>query len=334
MTFRLKYTSFFAFQKLPLVAIFLFFFNHKMELFSQSSGTKPTKEKLLVFQFEVSENIPEEKQFEIQKKIKTTIEETNLFLIQENNVVERIVEDYPEELRGCIDLECTIKIGRISENSKVIDGKIQKDGNGYILNFQFIDIANGKKEISEIIHFGDEDKTKNELKELSDKIKSFVLKIPQKKNLDKIQFVWRSAVLPGWGQYHNDRTTKAYLYGGIFSSLGFYYLYSYTQFKSAEKAYQSVIPIPSTSELDTYGINYLMLSEPKKNYQEAGTKLATSFYILSLFYLWNLFDSYYYAEEEQKKINIHLLYSIQKTDSNLGIQELDKQYGISIQTNY
>lgn len=301
-------------------------------ILSQTTDTSKTRDATILLDFEKEEGVPVEKQTEIQKRIRSLLDDSDLFLIQDKEAVENIIENNSEKLKTCVEIECAITIGELGNYPKAIDGKIRKEGEEYILTFQLVDVKGKNKEFSEAITFGDEDKTRDELDKFKKSLRAHVLNLPLEKSFDKKPYIWRSAVFPGWGQYHNERTKTAYLYGSIFVVLGLYHYNNYTSFIKAENAYKSVIPLPATSEQDTFGINYLMLAGPRSNYQDAGKRLNNSLYLLTLFYLWNIFDAYYYTDpnnEAGSKVGFY--YNAEKSylfnsASSIGI---DRQYGIS-----
>jgi uncharacterized caspase-like protein len=138
------------------------------------------------------------------------------------------------------------------------------------------------------------------------------------------QYVWRSAVIPGWGQWHNENTIKSSLFFVTFFGTAGLMASSYTKFKAAEKDYlsssQSVLLYPANPTL--VGLGYLNAMSKQSQAQSQANQVKSISIGLAAIYLINLVDAYFFSDKastalfEQKKSGLFLYTYIQPTTVN------------------
>lgn len=150
--------------------------------------------------------------------------------------------------------------------------------------------------------------------------KSLVEKNSYNEGQSKLPFVWRSALLPGWGQWYAGSKVRGMSYS--FAALGAlgYFASSYSGMNSAQSAYNSAMIIPGNTNF--FLLTY-MNNQSKKSALESAQGTAQSAYFLVLgVWLWNLFDAGVITHKEKPKdslsidFNIHR-YPVQVYSSNL-----------------
>ncbi|MBK9501158.1 MAG: caspase family protein [Leptospiraceae bacterium] len=138
------------------------------------------------------------------------------------------------------------------------------------------------------------------------------------------QYVWRSAVIPGWGQWHNENTIKSSLFFVTFFGTAGLMASSYTKFKAAEKDYlsssQSVLLYPANPNL--VGLGYLNAMSKQSQAQSQANQVKSISIGLAAIYLINLVDAYFFSDKsstaffEQKNSGLFLYTYIQPTTVN------------------
>ncbi|TGM12020.1 hypothetical protein EHQ81_01625 [Leptospira selangorensis] len=111
--------------------------------------------------------------------------------------------------------------------------------------------------------------------------------------------VWRSAILPGWGQWYTDNKLEAKITGGAFLvSLG-YAGYSRSEAESAKSKYDDAVSKSSTTGAYIYGGGvanfYLLTVVPgaRADYETSVHAYNTSVYVLGGVYLAQLVRTYF-----------------------------------------
>ncbi|MBK7058139.1 MAG: caspase family protein [Leptospiraceae bacterium] len=103
----------------------------------------------------------------------------------------------------------------------------------------------------------------------------------------RIGYVWRSALVPGWGQYNSGAKKRGISYFVI--SLGFLGLHASNMSKlsAAQSAYTGAFAIPGSLFLPTY----MNLQNKKSSLEKAGNASMISLGLLVGFWIWNVIDA-------------------------------------------
>jgi hypothetical protein len=104
-------------------------------------------------------------------------------------------------------------------------------------------------------------------------------------------------LIPGWGQWKNERKGKASFF--FFAGLGslVYYGYTVNHLNDAKKSYDSTIPIPAISGVgETFAFNAYQF-QTKRNLVDARYSQSQSAYSL-LLAIWtiNILDAYFFSQ--------------------------------------
>lgn len=119
------------------------------------------------------------------------------------------------------------------------------------------------------------------------------------KKLPRYEYAWRSALLPGWGQYHNDRQKTSLGYFSASLLLTGYWLSNVEQLDKLRSAYKSSPILPYSADLgETFGINLFMKESKKSAFNTQYSKTLSIYTLMMGFWAWNIFDSYYFSKED------------------------------------
>lgn len=111
--------------------------------------------------------------------------------------------------------------------------------------------------------------------------------------------LWRSALLPGWGQYYKQRKTWAYIYGGVIGAGFAFSMFSLIMLGASKSAYENYKPDHVVTPNDEFGIKDPAAAQAKF---ESLQKTADQWYQIALIsagitfviYAWHLFDAWFF----------------------------------------
>ena len=130
--------------------------------------------------------------------------------------------------------------------------------------------------------------------------KSLVEENNYNKTKMKMSYVWRSAIVPGFGQYVAGEKWR----GGSYFVLGLGFLANFLthqkEFNSAQSAYNSAYAIPGSSFFPMY----FNQQNKKSDLHSAEVSLQSAYFLLIGFWLWNIFDAAVLTEAEKPKEGI------------------------------
>ncbi len=123
--------------------------------------------------------------------------------------------------------------------------------------------------------------------------------------------LWRSALLPGWGQYHMQQTPKAYIIGG-----GTILLFSvtYITYSSAESKYDEYSTLTTSSSVSDFDTKW-------SDFESAQSINNIFFIVATSAYLYNLVDAAFFGKPKNISscsfpINLKLAYDDTKIEYN------------------
>jgi len=121
------------------------------------------------------------------------------FTLIERLHLARILEEQKLALSGIIDSETSVEIGNLLGAQALISGSVLEAGNFFIVNARMVDVEKSAVILTESVEIPQDD-----LIALSNK-----LIVTKKYALDA---AYRSALLPGWGQFYNDTPKRGAFY--------------------------------------------------------------------------------------------------------------------------
>ncbi|HMZ60854.1 MAG TPA: hypothetical protein PL048_18910, partial [Leptospiraceae bacterium] len=251
-------------------------------------------QEVLMVPFQITGEMDKKREEYIMDAVRSEIERKKIYKVFDKKFAEKLMTDRAGELRGCVGNECSSVLGKAAGTQKVVDGEIVS-GSPDTVKIKMINVENGEAEFTDSFEVGKLENLEKDMEPFLNRLSAFSRGIEIPPEVNRWKFVWRSAVLPGWGQWEDGRTGKGIGYGSAFFLLSLNYYIKYANFNAKEKTYRSTLFLPATQEQDTFLLNYVLLSRPKSDYKSAEGEVNTAFYLLSGFYLWNLFDAYYFS---------------------------------------
>ena len=129
----------------------------------------------------------------------------------------KILKEIKLSMAGITEAKDAKKIGKLSGADLLLTGNMKELGNIYFINVKLIDVSTGETVFMDTLSF--EDKEFITIKRVDEYFAE--KKYP-------LTAAYRSALIPGWGQFYNDQPIKAYSF--MVSTLGsvgmsvYYYL--------------------------------------------------------------------------------------------------------------
>ena len=213
-----------------------------------------------------------------------------------------------EQQLGLIDEKNSIiKIGKDLQAQKVLAGNIYNAAEGYRISIKVIDINLGKEDFSGAKTSADKSETAIETT-IDKLVEDLDSKFHGGKRLTKTDILWRSALLPGYGQFasgialnENPKIVK----GGVMIGLGvllFANLYSsdvaYKNAKSAHDTANSIHLLASLSGqyTNTLGFaTFFYANNERANMDSSASRAQGASLLFVAYYLYNLVDAYYFS---------------------------------------
>lgn len=136
----------------------------------------------------------------------------------------------------------------------------------------------------------------------------------QQRGLGPWSVAWRSAVLPGWGQWTDERKTSAIVYSSLFIS-SLYLVYRENQiYKNSVKdlnhinnPYETLIPPPTFSDPAALYIYSKPFEDQREKVNQNYHKVQLSIAFSVLVYAANIFDAYFFHPRFGKSVSNHLI---------------------------
>jgi TolB-like protein len=334
------------------------------------------KLKLAVLNFKSSANITKEEADIIVETITVELVKTKLFIIADPILVKQVMDEKGGKGCGESPSNCKLPATEIAKSiqvSKIITGTINKIKNSYYVSGNVIDTSSKNIDFAESSIATSFDKIPETSENFSKKVAGGLMSISKteinlnqesqgffsnllKSNSDsketrtssetisRMPYVWRSALVPGWGQIANDRKLKGFSMLGLFAlGVGFEFN-SYKNYKSSIDEYKSA---GDNFILNTYLTNMnasnlaLYLNTTNTNSQREQIdlyekQLEAGAGFLAVLYLYNLFDAYYFAKNPSQSVlpsrDFSPKFSAIPTRTFTG--EYHTQYNVSLEINF
>jgi len=275
----------------------------------------------------------------LSDRLRSELVNSGAFTVIERSEVDEILQEQGFQNSGCTSDECAVEIGKLLNIDRICAGSVGKVGSLYTIALRMIDIETGQivvtvnedcrcpieevltASIKNIVQKLVDSNNKSNNPELIDKrnIKSknemYDGNVQQK---SKMNALIRSAILPGWGQYYQEKPIQTWLYPVLFSGgaiASYLMIDSYnnavTDFEKAEELYLNALTF---DEIERTG------SALDKAYKDIESKERTRnimFIATGAIWLWNVLDTIVLQSEYKNKKVITA-----KIDKNKIIAEL------------
>ncbi|MDX1957736.1 MAG: DUF5683 domain-containing protein [Leptospiraceae bacterium] len=301
------------------------------------------KLKVAVLNFKTSTSISKEEADIIVETITVELVKTKLFVIIDPILLKQVMNE--KGGAGCGDnpANCKIPASQIAKSiniEKVITGTVNKIKNSYYINGNVVDtnsnnidfaesslstsfekipetsgnfskkIAGGLMSNAKVSINLNQDNSEGFFSRLFKSNSGSEKKLEEKESVQKgssrYPYLFRSALIPGWGQFANDRKLKGAFLFGIFAIGAGFEIYSYNRYRAALNDYSdardnfilnTALTNANAANLAFY-LNYKNLAEERNQIDLQERSLEAGGAALAVIYLYNLFDSYYFYKDK------------------------------------
>jgi hypothetical protein len=200
---------------------------------------------------------------------------------------------------GCTESICAIEIGRGLDADHVIAATVVKENMGPVLLLEVISVSdNSIKHRGRFLLQPQNELDENALKAIR-AITAQILEVSPDLFItatESRERIWKSALLPGWGQYESGAKKRGI---GFMSGAGLLFLngaLAYQNFQQRQAEYNETAGLPAGGSLgNTFLINSIIFNEKKKRVLEAENYYANSLYAFGALWVASMIDTIYYA---------------------------------------
>lgn len=277
------------------------------------SGQENDEEKkvLLVVDFKAKEGVSRATAETVTGFIRTSMVKLDLFTVVERSSLESLVKEQALQETGITENKA-VEIGRMLAAEKILTGTVSVLKDGFAINGNIIDVEEGRINFSASETADREDLLAIAAENLCRRIAGRILGIADDELVlrepPRWPYVWRSALLPGWGQYYGGSEWRALSYLSVGGGLLAYYAVSYANYRSVEADYRGAIILPQdTVGFDTYLFNRMYLNQKRDALRAAEGQQNSASYAVMGFWIWNMMDAYlFWGGSPDKAMSVQL----------------------------
>jgi TolB-like protein len=180
------------FTKFLLNSLKIFLLLATQTLFAQAK--LPT---LAVLNFKSDGNLKETQLQSISEQVSSGIEKQGRFTVIDRGSTRERLKEIADQQLGLYDEIKTTSASRSLGAEKILIGSVTKFGKSYVITAKILDVASGKLDTQQKEEIESVDK-------ISEGVESLVKKFSrQSVVVTKRGMLWRSAIIPGWGQLYS-----------------------------------------------------------------------------------------------------------------------------------
>ncbi|MCP5499802.1 MAG: hypothetical protein H7A25_07870 [Leptospiraceae bacterium] len=280
------------------------------------------KPRLVFIKFQIGTGIPKEKAEMYSNLLKTKITKTNLFSVIDSRSIEKALAG-----KKCIGSDCAALIPVELRANKILTGTISRAGTHIFINADVIDIKKQKVDFSEslLIEELSEEGAEESVEFLAKKITGGTMEYLEQQSLKnpyegksvKWPMIWRSTLVPGWGQRRDGSNLKAISFFSATVISALVYAVSYRNLKKREKEYRDFNGWPYGTNPDflssyygnSFWLSYMLNDKNHTRLKQAEQKANTYAKIVGGIWMINIIDVILFAEGEmppKKKVDVKL----------------------------
>ena len=248
-------------------------------IFPLSAQIKPERKTVYIYNFSIDGDIEKKSVEEFQSSVGNTIQNSGM----DSLTVIRDIKENQTFDRNCFSNECALAFGKKIQVDKMISGSIVRIKDRVYINIYLSDVKNNV-----IDRYTNLDGQYKNLSTLIPVIlvNKLFLENAENMKLSNLRFdeskaksaLWRSALIPGWGQIYNGEILKGMIHTAFFTLFAGSYLYY-----ENKKQTQYELLYENLSKFSNYrDDSYVSSNDSKNNF----------FGLFALHYIYQLFDAY------------------------------------------
>lgn len=300
------------------------------------SGSETGKPRLAILNFQPGSGVSYGEAETISNLVTQRLVKTKLFIIVDKLTLDKITKDCR------IGEDCSKMVAEKVGANKVLTGIVTRVQNKYYINGSVIDQKNSKVDFAEksIANNIDEIEIASDL--FAKKVAGGILDFWDEPlftadRVNSIPFIWRSAELPGFGQFHYGNQTennlekgKGIVFGLITVSLIVNLANSYYRYDSLNDTYNTghILFLLSANRSNVELFTYFKDAENFSNLKEGSNRIEFALGAFTSFYILNLVDAYFLgrtifrkSETKQSTLSIYPYRTIVSRNSDFQLDE-------------
>ncbi|MCB1178050.1 MAG: hypothetical protein KDK36_10765 [Leptospiraceae bacterium] len=112
-------------------------------------------------------------------------------------------------------------------------------------------------------------------------------------------YVLRSLILPGWGQFYEEKRKRGYAFSILSGLLFLNWYFKDKDHKTTQSEFDNLPIIPAVNgEGNVFAQNYLFSYSKREELNNSTIAVNQAFTILALVWFYNVFDAYYFKKEQ------------------------------------
>lgn len=181
----------------------------------ENTKWKPKEEekpKLMILKYKKGKGIDTEKAESLSSIIRNKMIATNTFVISDRLSMEKELEK-----ANCRNVTCSTEIASKLQVNKLMTGEISIHANKYHIQTEIVDISTRKVDFSDLTIIPIENDLEQEMDRLisgvsSGTLESWEFPVYNPESVSVVPYIWRSMLVPGWGQYHKETYSRSFVY--------------------------------------------------------------------------------------------------------------------------
>jgi len=239
-------------------------------------GEKKSLPKLAVLELKPGPGVPKTVTRILSDLIRTGIVKSRLFVVIDRDSIAVIMKEQAFQQSGCTETSCAIQIGRLLAADKMLIGTVNRAGKKFIINGNIVDVGKGKIDFAEFGAFNSVGEIEKGAEEYSRRIAARISGVDEDsliKKKPRWPYVWRSTLLPGWGQWKEGQRGAGAVYFGLTALSFANYGSAYSRQQAAQKNYSNTVGIGQfLVGGNTHTLNYLILEPKKARFERARSR--------------------------------------------------------------
>ncbi len=242
--------------------------------------------------------------------VRTAMVKTDVFVVVDRQSIQKVLDEQALQKSGaCSDTSCTVRVGQLLAANKMLTGSVIQIGKRVSLNVNIIDVEKATIEFAESESADDLERIESATQKLANRIAVRITGRTSDSGPGLFsglwdgadgKALWRSAVLPGWGQYHRGETYKAAgILGGTVLSL-LLIRNAQGSYNSAQTDYDNTanLALLFPSERESIGLTLFNISQTQAiadRQNEAASRGTLFVGLLGAVYVYNLIDAAFFG---------------------------------------
>lgn len=259
-----------------------------------ATDTRPT---LAILDLKAGEGVSRSMAAIASELLRTAMVKTQLFTVVDRSAIETILKEQALQRTGlCTDSACAVRIGRLLAAQKMLIGSINRAGDRFILVGNIVDVEKARIDFAEYGTIAGAGRLEQGTEEFGRRIAARIAGVEEDSlagRKPRWPFVWRSALVPGWGQWHEQRIGGAWAFSVLAAASLANYGSARQEAERARQEYRDTLGFPQALlGGNTMILNYVLFANKRAKFARAERRVLAAGRLFGLVWSLNLFDCF------------------------------------------